>query len=779
MPFVPSKNKTGTFRLPSLNRFEQQLGRLLGDSLRKPKAVRLGNPETGELFVSDDTSLVYISGYGDESDGISTMPRAGIPREYLKLNQTITVKKQKNAYAYVGIDIDTGGLFNEGIEDQHDQSPISISQLDFGTLQPYSGMVAVVKGMLYGDDAVIDLLTADFSASPNDTLSNPINIPTNNNRAIGVLVQLDATTSTLSYKQSAEFNASLSLAQAYDSGLLPLRDEDLWRIGYVRLIAGITSLDNSTIWTCPEFLTAPGGELPSIGEPEILTLSTDKITYATSYNIVVAAQTGTSDFLNEILGTFDIGTRFWLRADTGDTITVVHNSGSATNKIHLLGDANRNLDAQNPLVLVQVATNVLAEENALLGTITGSTGGVDNAILVSNGTGGSTLEASVATLNPATGVMAGASISEGANYVGYGAANNVTLDTNGRFNAAGVAHAVVAAFSGTADDLTSITGISDIGRRIAVRGLSGHTITVKHNDAGSTVKILLNNDTDVVLDSDNPLILVLTETTKWSQIYDSGGGGANTALSNLASVAINTSLISDTDNTDDLGSSATKWRAAYTNAAYLEERSAPSTPSSGDLAIYADTNGKPVSLNDAGVSRMLGTLTELVAPTELGSSQTTITFSSIPAHFQDLIVVIRPRSTSTGTAVVVTFNADTGNTYAKNTNGVDGTGTHSAGTSYNQTSITCNNSSASSGANANYFGHLHFYITGYAETGKTRNGHWVGNRVHTDTANHARQMGSFFWENTANAISSIELNLDAGDFDTGTIYALYGVGTAA
>lgn len=32
--------------------------------------------------------------------------------------------------------------------------------------------------------------------------------------------------------------------------------------------------------------------------------------------------------------------------------------------------------------------------------------------------------------------------------------------------------------------------------------------------------------------------------------------GATTALSNLASVAINTSLISDTDNTDDLGSAA-------------------------------------------------------------------------------------------------------------------------------------------------------------------------------------------------------------------------------
>jgi len=39
--------------------------------------------------------------------------------------------------------------------------------------------------------------------------------------------------------------------------------------------------------------------------------------------------------------------------------------------------------------------------------------------------------------------------------------------------------------------------------------------------------------------------------------------GANTALSNLASVAINTSLISDANNTDDLGSNTIGWRYGY------------------------------------------------------------------------------------------------------------------------------------------------------------------------------------------------------------------------
>ena len=46
-----------------------------------------------------------------------------------------------------------------------------------------------------------------------------------------------------------------------------------------------------------------------------------------------------------------------------------------------------------------------------------------------------------------------------------------------------------------------------------------------------------------------------------------GGSGATTALDNLASVAINTSLISDTDNTDDLGSAAKIWKDVYLAAA--------------------------------------------------------------------------------------------------------------------------------------------------------------------------------------------------------------------
>ena len=46
--------------------------------------------------------------------------------------------------------------------------------------------------------------------------------------------------------------------------------------------------------------------------------------------------------------------------------------------------------------------------------------------------------------------------------------------------------------------------------------------------------------------------------------------GSNKALSNLASVAINTSLISDADNTDDLGSAAIGWKDVYARTLKLD-----------------------------------------------------------------------------------------------------------------------------------------------------------------------------------------------------------------
>lgn len=67
---------------------------------------------------------------------------------------------------------------------------------------------------------------------------------------------------------------------------------------------------------------------------------------------------------------------------------------------------------------------------------------------------------------------------------------------------------------------------------------------------------------------------------------------ANRALSNLQTTSINTSLISDTDSTDDLGSSGAYWANAYTDVLYLTSTayltgSANTATLTGDLVLGA------------------------------------------------------------------------------------------------------------------------------------------------------------------------------------------------
>lgn len=74
--------------------------------------------------------------------------------------------------------------------------------------------------------------------------------------------------------------------------------------------------------------------------------------------------------------------------------------------------------------------------------------------------------------------------------------------------------------------------------------------------------------------------------------WSAAGSGANTALSNLASVAINTTLVSDTDVTDDLGSSSVRWSRLYANVGRF------GTPAGNDQLVV---NGTPGS--EAGMHR--------------------------------------------------------------------------------------------------------------------------------------------------------------------------------
>lgn len=154
----------------------------------------------------------------------------------------------------------------------------------------------------------------------------------------------------------------------------------------------------------------------------------------------------------------------------------------------------------------------------------------------------------------------------------------------------------------------------------------------------------------------------------WATV--SGGGGATTALDNLASVAINTSLISDTDNTDDLGTSSIFWRTGYFKTS-IELGATDTTlarSGAGDVSIEGNViyraGGTDVSLADGGTGASLtnpgadrimfwddsaGAVTWLTASTGLTISGTNMTVRTSSATQTGIVELATDAETVTGT----------------------------------------------------------------------------------------------------------------------------------
>lgn len=98
--------------------------------------------------------------------------------------------------------------------------------------------------------------------------------------------------------------------------------------------------------------------------------------------------------------------------------------------------------------------------------------------------------------------------------------------------------------------------------------LDGWSVVVR-NDAASSITInpdgaeLIDGAAALTLEPTRAINIYCTGTEFLTQGQSSEIDGANQALSNLASVAINTTLVSDTDVTDNLGTQAIRWNTAY------------------------------------------------------------------------------------------------------------------------------------------------------------------------------------------------------------------------
>jgi hypothetical protein len=153
-----------------------------------------------------------------------------------------------------------------------------------------------------------------------------------------------------------------------------------------------------------------------------------------------------------------------------------------------------------------------------------------------------------------------------------------------------------------------------------------------------------------------------------------------------------------------------------------------------------------------------------IATQTLTTGTATITFSSIPQTYTDLVLIITGNS-AVGTAAFMRFNGDSGNNYSATFFQGDGT---SVG-SYRETNATAN--WAGSFYNTTTPSLARHNIMNYSNTSTFKS-----SLSRVDYAIGFTAPATQLWRNTA-AITSIALSVGSS-FSTGSIFTLYGIKAA-
>ncbi len=162
---------------------------------------------------------------------------------------------------------------------------------------------------------------------------------------------------------------------------------------------------------------------------------------------------------------------------------------------------------------------------------------------------------------------------------------------------------------------------------------------------------------------------------------------------------------------------------------------------------------------------------DLIASNVLGSSASSVTFSSIPATYRDLVLVITNQTTSTDEFpdLGAQFNSDSGSNYphVQMSGSNAGAGSFSATNHYARVGFPEKNSSSGWSLGISH-------IMDYSATDKHKT---ILTRRNGDTAPNLLQSAAIAtrWASTS-AISSIYLfNVDNSNFKTGSSFYLYGI----
>jgi hypothetical protein len=165
-----------------------------------------------------------------------------------------------------------------------------------------------------------------------------------------------------------------------------------------------------------------------------------------------------------------------------------------------------------------------------------------------------------------------------------------------------------------------------------------------------------------------------------------------------------------------------------------------------------------------------GSTYSTIATTTLGSAQSAVSFSSF-SGYTDLRVIIN-YGLSTVTSARMKINSDTASNYSFT--GIRGNGTNA--TSYRSSSNSVGTFAFNTFPDNTLSGTAIIDFQNYsnATTFKT----WLSR----SNANNGTYAGTEaivgLWRKTPEAITSIEFNLDAGEYITGSTFTLYGIAAA-
>jgi hypothetical protein len=156
---------------------------------------------------------------------------------------------------------------------------------------------------------------------------------------------------------------------------------------------------------------------------------------------------------------------------------------------------------------------------------------------------------------------------------------------------------------------------------------------------------------------------------------------------------------------------------------------------------------------------------QLIEQITLSSAQSSITFSSIPATFTDLYLLVSARSSTTSDFYRIRPNGSTSNHTGRFLSG-DGSSVSSG------TSAPIFGRQSRSNMTANTFGSDSWYLPNYTAASAKSISVDVANE--NNATENALGINAGLWNDTS-AITSIEFHPGAGDFVSGSSFTLYGI----